>query len=480
MIDGLKPYPEYKESGLPWVGKIPAHWSASRLRHACEMLVSNVDKHSKSGELPVRLCNYVDVYKNERIHRRLRFMRATASNDEVERFRVRSGDVLITKDSEEWNDIGVPSLVEYEAPDFVCGYHLAILRPRSKFSVGGYLLRALQCHQIAAQFHVEAHGVTRYGLSHGAIRSVSIPVPPPDEQAAIVRFLDHANGRIEWAIRAKRKLMALLNEQKQAIIHRAVTRGLEPNVPLKPSGIPWLGDIPEHWQAMPAKRACSLIRDGTHLPPPRTPTGFPLLSVRNIINGRLVRRSDDSFVSREHFDQLNASFVVQPNDVLMAIVGATLGKVAVVEDIGPFQIQRSVAIFRPRPAILFHEFFATVVRSPRLQQHLWQSVAFSAQPGIYLGFVANMAIPVPPTIVEQTLICEWLKDEIGPLNAALARTEREIGLLREYRTRLIADVVTGKLDVRDAVRQLPEAPAEPEITPDAEDLLESETMEADV
>ena len=130
--------------------------------------------------------------------------------------------------------------------------------PSSTRLHGAFLHRALQCHFIAAQLHVEANGVTRYGLSQGAIRGVSIPVPPPDEQAAIVRFLDWANGRLERAIRAKRKVIALLNEQKQAIIHRAVTRGLDPSVPLKPSGIPWLGEsrsIGTDWNS-----ACVILR----------------------------------------------------------------------------------------------------------------------------------------------------------------------------------------------------------------------------
>ncbi len=261
MIADLKPYAEYKESGLPWLGQVPKHWATNRLRHACQMLVSNVDKHSKAHETPVRLCNYVDVYKNERIHPKLKFMAATASADELNRFRIRLNDVLITKDSEAWNDIGVPALVECEAPDLVCGYHLAVLRPRTGVLIGGYLHRALQCQPIAAQFHVEAHGVTRYGLSHGAIQGLGIPVPSLAEQAAVVRFLDWANGRLERAIRAKRKVIALLGEQKQAIIHRAVTRGLDPSVPLKPSGIPWLGDIPQHWEVRRTK-TLSRIKTG--------------------------------------------------------------------------------------------------------------------------------------------------------------------------------------------------------------------------
>ncbi|MGH8470742.1 MAG: restriction endonuclease subunit S, partial [Gammaproteobacteria bacterium] len=180
MIDGLKPYPAYKDSGVPWLGEVPGHWEVPRLRDAVDMRVSNVDKHTKEGELRVRLCNY----------------------------------------------------------------HLALLRPFRELMNGSYLLRAMQSPGVSYQFHVEANGVTRYGLSHAAIKSISLPLPPLPEQAAIVRFLDHADRRIRRYIRAKQKLIKLLEEQKQAIIHRAVTRGLDPSVRLKPSGVEWLGDVP--------------------------------------------------------------------------------------------------------------------------------------------------------------------------------------------------------------------------------------------
>ena len=144
MIADLKPYPEMKDTGVPWLGNVPGHWEVLRQRNAVEMRVSNIDKHTKEGELPVRLCNYVDVYKNDRITERVKFMRATATSQEIGRFRLERGDVLITKDSEAWNDIGIPSLVEYTAADLVCGYHLALLRPHKRLLNGAYLLRALQ------------------------------------------------------------------------------------------------------------------------------------------------------------------------------------------------------------------------------------------------------------------------------------------------------------------------------------------------
>ena len=147
------------------------------------------------------------------------FTSATATPGEIERFRLRCGDVLITKDSETWNDIGVPALVESTDDGIVCGYHLALLRPFPDHIEGGYLFRALQSSGVAHQFHVEANGVTRFGLTHDGIKSIWLPVPSLTEQTAIVCFLDHADRRIRRHIRAKQKLIALLEEQKQAIIH---------------------------------------------------------------------------------------------------------------------------------------------------------------------------------------------------------------------------------------------------------------------
>ncbi len=469
MIDGLKPYPEYKECGLAWLGRMPNHWSAKRLRHACEMLVSNVDKHSKSGELPVRLCNYVDVYKNERIHPRLRFMRATASKDEVQRFRVRNGDVLITKDSEEWNDIGVPSLVEYEAPDFVCGYHLAILRPRAKFAVGGYVLRALQCPQIAAQFHVEAHGVTRYGLSHGAIRSVSIPAPPLDEQAAIVRFLDHANGRIERAIRAKKKLIALLNEQKQAIIHRAVTRGLDPAVRLKPSGIPWLGDIPKRW-SLKRFKFLALINSGQV--DPRKPAYRNLV----LIAPNHIQSGSGRLLKQETADEQGADsgkYLVSRGQIIYCKIRPNLRKAT----IAPCDCLCSADMYpmTPKTEQLSHDYLLLLLLSQPFTKFAVDASMRVAMPKVNREALANCLMWFPEGD-EQNQILSFVARESDPFNAAIARTEREIGLLREYRTRLIADVVTGKLDVRAAARQLPEAAAE---AADAEELPVEAEVEAE-
>ena len=252
-VNGLRPYPAYTDSGLDWLGEVPEHWRVRRVANIADMRVSNVDKHVREGEEPIRLCNYVDVYHNDRIRADISFMPATAKKAEIRRFRVAAGDVLLTKDSEDWTDIGVPALVEYAANDLVCGYHLAMLRPSSAFLDSGYLFRALGDSGVARQFRVAANGVTRYGLSRNAIRCVRIPLPPVLEQGAIVRYLDHADRRIRRYIRAKERLIELLEERKRALIHEAVTgridvRTGQPYPAYKDSGVEWLGKVPEHWE----------------------------------------------------------------------------------------------------------------------------------------------------------------------------------------------------------------------------------------
>ena len=190
------------------------------------MRVSNVDKHTREDEFPVRLCNYVDVYKNDRITQGIAFMSATATEAEVARFRLERDDVLITKDSEAWNDIGVPALVAETADDLICGYHLALLRP-TKEVLGSYLARTLQTTGIAHQFHVQANGVTRFGLTHSGIQSVRIPLPPLPEQTAIVEHLDKATTGIDATIRRARRQSELVEEYRTRLIADVVTGKLD-------------------------------------------------------------------------------------------------------------------------------------------------------------------------------------------------------------------------------------------------------------
>jgi len=224
---GLDPNVRLKDSGVEWLGDVPAHWEVRRLRNVVDMRVSNVDKHVKDTESPVRLCNYIDVYKNERINAELTFMQATATTNEIDRFRLKIRDVIITKDSETWNDIGIPALVDYAASDLICGYHLAILRPQHSSLDGRFLFRVLQSSTVGSQFHVSASGVTRFGLTHEAIKSALLPLPPLNEQAAIAHHLNKATADIDAGLDNAQRQINLLREYRTRLIADVVTGKLK-------------------------------------------------------------------------------------------------------------------------------------------------------------------------------------------------------------------------------------------------------------
>ena len=200
-----------------WTDALPTGWRTTRLRYAADCVVSSVDKHIRDNEVPVRLCNYSDVYHQEQIRPSEELTRGTASEEEVERFGLRVGDVLITKDSESWEDIGVPAIVTESSPDLVCGYHLAILRPRQDTLLGSYLLRCLQAKRIRIQLELAATGVTRFGIAKLSIGKLSLPMPPLEEQRTISEYLDEATSRLDSLLLELRRFLTWLSERRSAL-----------------------------------------------------------------------------------------------------------------------------------------------------------------------------------------------------------------------------------------------------------------------
>ena len=428
--------------GTRWLGNLPANWNVCRLKNLAETIVSNVDKHTKEEEVPVRLCNYVDVYKNDKINLQIPFMVATASREELKKFRLKQYDVLITKDSETWNDIAVPALVTETATDLISGYHLAILRPKAGMN-GKYLFWSLQSKQFTYQFHVEAKGVTRFGLSHNGIRSVLLPFPPPEQQAAIVRYLDKAEQQIQAYISAKEKLIALLEEQRQTIIHQAVTRGLDPSVKLKPSGVEWLGDVPEHWKIRRIKTLAKAKIGLTYSPQDISESAEGTLVLRaSNIRDRKVIDADNVYVQS-----------AVPQELILKI-----GDILVCSRSGSRSLIGKNARIGPESAGSTFGAFMTILRgqSNDYLHQLLNSQLFDQQSGMFmtstinqltLEMINNMKVPIPPPDDQQNILIH-LRETTSKADLTINQTRRQIELMQEYRTRLIADVVTGKLDVR--------------------------------
>ena len=461
MIANPKVYSAMKDSGIEWLGDVPAHWEIRRLRTIAEMRVSNVDKHTKEEEFPIRLCNYADVYKNDRITPAMPFMNATASQDEIEKFHLEKGDVLITKDSETWDDIGVPALVAESADNLLSGYHLALLRPFRE-ALGAYLARTLQSKAVAYQFHVRANGVTRYGLTHTGIQSVRIPIPSLAEQTAIVRFLDHADRRIRRYIRAKQKLIALLEEQKQAIIHQVVAgqidvRTGQPYSSYKDSSVERLGEVPAHWEIMRLKQLSRIQGGFAFSTDSFGNEGIPVVRMNNIRRGLLGLYD----VVRIPEDKCKNAFALNEGDIIYGLsgsIGATgsLGNYAVVRrgDV-PAQLNQRIARFRPITDRITEKFLVGSLQTRVFYEQVLSYTTGTAQFNVSTNDIGNVVLALPP-IKEQRAIVARLDKATASIDVAIERTRRQIELVEEYRTRLIADIVTGKLDVREAAAKLPE------------------------
>jgi len=436
-------YPEYKDSGVEWLRVVPEHWKIQRIRNIVDMSVSNVDKHTKEGELSVRLCNYIDVYKNDKITERISFMRATATPEEIERFRLEPDDVLITKDSESWNDIGIPALVEYTADDLVCGYHLASLRPRKTLIRGPFLLRALQCPEVAFQFHVAANGVTRYGLSHESIKSVLLPVSPLTEQANIAAFLDCETAKLDALIAKKERLIELLREKRAALISHAVTKGLDPSAPMKDSKIEWLGDIPVHWNVLKFSREIHIAKG--QIDPEVEPYLSMLLIAPNHIEsgtGRLLLEQTASEQSAQ-----SGKYQCSAGDIIYSKIRPALAKITIAPrnclcSADMYPMSGSSRIVNPYLLWLFlsKQFTAwSILEADRV-----------AMPKINRETLNELRMPVP-SLSEQRAIADYLDHEEEKVNKIIVKVRLAIEHLLEYRTALISAAVTGKIDVRREV-----------------------------
>lgn len=223
VTKGLDPSAPMKDSGVASIGAIPKNWRFCKLKEVAIIRFSNVDKKSYEGEQEVILCNYIDVYKNEIISQDIDFMKSSASANEIDSFKLKNGDVIITKDSESWKDICVPAYLPEAITNLVCGYHLAIIRPNQNQMYGAYLHRLLQSRAINYHSEIETTGVTRYGIDYYAIANLPALVPPFSDQISIVNFIEGKSKKIKEINASIQKLIALLFEYRTTLISATVT-----------------------------------------------------------------------------------------------------------------------------------------------------------------------------------------------------------------------------------------------------------------
>jgi type I restriction enzyme S subunit len=423
----------------PWVGSLPTRWRAERIDAVADVLFSNVDKHTVDGEDPVRLCNYVDVYSNARITAALEFMEATAEPREIRKFQIRLHDVLATKDSEEHDDIAIAALVAEDLPGVICGYHLAIMRPRSRRLSGPFLAWVHASKQIRAQYEARAVGVTRFGLSQHAFRAALIPVPPREEQERIAAFLDTNCASIDAAVETKQRQIQALDAVRESLIASAVTTGIRPGVTTRGVNEEWVTEVPAHWDVRRIKRLLSRVDYG--ISESTEPEGrYPVLKMGHIQRGEVAFRNLD------YVDEVEEDLLLDKGDLLYNRTNSPdqVGKAAIFRGSKADQVTFASYLVRLRTNHLADPLylnylvnssgflsFARKLAIPSVQQSNLNSTRYS-----------RMLVPVPP-VAEQREIAAYLDEKMAELARIVTAIEGQISVLRTYRKSLIHEYVTG-------------------------------------
>ena len=438
MIIDLKPYPKMKDSGVEWLGKVPEHWKIKRLKSSVNNVIQQTVDHQKS-DLYVAM-EHVESWTGRLI------LSGTGVSFDSQLKRFRPGDVLFGKLR--------PYLAKVTRPLSygVCVGEFLVLRPRNSRVTSPFLEQMLRSKPFIDAVNISTFGAKMPRADWRFIGGMAIGRPPLPEQTAIVRFLDHADRRIRRYIRAKQKMVALLEEQKQTIIHQAVTgqidvRSGQPYAAYKPSGMAWLGDVPQHWDVEPAKWYFREADD-------RSETGSEeLLSVSHITG--VTPRSEKNVTMFKAESSVGYK-LCRPGDVVINTMWAWMAALGIARQTGI--VSPSYAVYRPHSSSRLQGDYTDLLLRTRAykSEYVCRSTGIrSSRLRLYPEDFLRIKLLGPPHD-EQRRIVEFVNSRSAMANSSIHRTRDKITLLKEYRTRLIADVVTGKLDVRKAVACLPD------------------------
>jgi type I restriction enzyme, S subunit len=447
MIEGLKPYAEYKKSGAPWSGDVPAHWGVGRLGAVFgERGETNKNREVTEVLSVLKDIGVIPYSEKGRI--------GNNKSEDIGRYKiVRPDDLVVNCMNVIIGSVGRSRYTGCLSPVYY------VLKRRNSENLPRFLELLFQHKPFQRSLVRIGNGILahRMRIPMEKLKAELFPTPPPDEQAAIVRFLDHANRKIDSFIRAKRKLIGLLKEQKQVVIHHAVTRGLAHDVQRKPSGIPWFGEIPAHWEVWRISRFAKVGNGST---PSRGNAGFWIGGNYPWLNSSHVNRgfidSADQFVTSTALRECHLPRVAA-GSVLIAITGQgkTRGTSAVLGI--EATINQHIAYVTPRLSVVSAEFLHLSLVAAYSTLRAMSDDSGSTKGALTCEDLKRFKLAVPPLEEQNQLVAVILR-ETKAADTAIARTDREIALVQEYRTRLTADVVTGKLDVREAAAKLPDTP----------------------
>lgn len=438
-MEGLKPYPEYKDSGVPWLGKIPSHWDILRTKN----IFREVEDRSTTGnEVHLSMSQKFGLIESSKLEgRRLH------SESYIGGRLCKKNDLVLNRLKAHLGVFASAPINGVVSPDYT------IFRKTQPVEVR-YFEYLFKTPVFIDEMKRSSKGIVEgfWRLYTDQFYSFHIPFPSPEEQFLILKWINNFNKLVNDYVNRKKRYIQLLNEQKLVITHQAVTRGLDPSIPTKPSCIEWLGEIPEHWKIKKISHICSNIGSGT------TPSSgvqeyyinglIPWLNTGDLNDGilgdcplRITQKAcDDYSVLRKY----------SSGSLVVAMYGATVGKVSLLQ----FETTCNQAccvlsnFHGVIPDFLLFWFIG-------LRTEILSLSRGGGQPNISMGIIRSFRIPIPP-LNEQQRIIELINQNSLKFKKIINATEEAINTIQEYRTRLITDIVTGKLDVRSNTSALPD------------------------
>lgn len=421
--------------------ELPPGWKLEKLKFFVSIRNSNVDKTISENEEAVRLCNYTDVYYNEFITSDIHFMEGSATEGEIKRFHLRRGQVIITKDSEAWDDIGIPALVIEDMPDVLCGYHLSVFEPGPELD-GSFLAWLCRAEPLNDQFKLGANGVTRFGLGQNPMKNAFIALPPLGTQRRIARFLDEKTARIDALIEKKQALLERLAEKRQALITRAVTKGLNPDVPMKSSGIDWLGEIPVHWGVLPLKYISPRISVGIVVTPAAYYADEGVLAIRGLNVRPMGFDFTDSRNISEEGHELHLKSELHKGDLVAVRTGDPGTTSMITTELEGVNCVDLVIIRRPlNTSSRFLGWFLNS-HAAKVQYTIGSEGALQLHFNVETS--KTVLVAVPP-YKESVTIADYIDHGIKHETNQATKIEQSIELLKEYRSALITSAVVGQI-----------------------------------
>ena len=443
----MRRYPEYKESGVEWIRKIPKDWQVLKVKHVGS---SNPSKNNpKTACLKDTLVVFLPmerVHTDGTIDQELKLPYPQLKNGYTY---FEENDVLIAKVTPCFENGKIILVKNLATPVGFGSTEFIVIRPNTQKVFPPFLFYLLYnepLRSIGKHFMTSAVGLKRVPTEF--VENFQIPLPTYQEQTQIANFLDRKTRQIDELIRLKERRIELLQEQRTALINQAMTKGLDPNVEMKPSGVEWIGKIPKDWSAVPLTKYLESIIDYRGRTPEKTEAGRFLVTAKNIREGQIDYEISQEFTSEDEYQRIMTRGMPQIGDVLFT-TEAPLGEVANVDDVSIALAQRIIK-FRPKSDRLNPYFLKYWILSYSFQSELHQYATGSTAQGIKASKLCLLKLNLPP-LKEQVQIANFLDCKTKQIDELIAAEQRKVELLKEYRQSLISEVVTGKIDVRNEV-----------------------------